>query len=78
MLAGRLPWDETDIAALVACKRSGQLPAVRSFAPHVTSEVAQLVAQLTATEPLRRPLTARDAIASLVKMEVGTLAQQLW
>ena len=43
MLAGRLPWDETDIAELIARKRSGRLPSVRSFAPHVPSELGQLV-----------------------------------
>jgi serine/threonine-protein kinase len=77
MLAGRLPWDETDIAQLIARKRSGRLPSVRSFAPHVPTELGQLVAQLTAGEPLRRPLSAREVVASLMKYEIGTLAQHL-
>ena len=77
MLAGRLPWDETDIAQLIARKLSGRLPSVRSFAPHVPTELGQLVAQLTSGEPLRRPLSAREVVASLMKYEIGTLAQHL-
>ena len=78
MLCGRLPWVETDVAALVARKRAGTLPSVRAFAPQVPSDMAQLVIRLTAGEPLRRPLTAREVIGSLVKLEIGTLAQHRW
>lgn len=78
MLAGRLPWDETDVAALVARKRAGSLPSVRAFAPQVPSDMAHLLSRLTAGEPLRRPLTAREVVHSLVKLEIATLAQQLW
>lgn len=77
MLAGRLPWDESDVAELVARKRSGPPPSVRVFAPHVPSEVGQWLARLTAGEPLRRPLTAREVIASLVKLEIATLARHV-
>jgi serine/threonine-protein kinase len=77
MLSGRLPWDSTEISEMIARKRSGPLASVRAFAPQVPSEVAHLIARLTASEPLRRPHTAREAVQSLVKLEIATLAERL-
>ncbi len=73
MLAGRLPLLASSLAELAAAKRVAALPGVRCFAPGVPSEVAQIVREMTARDPLRRPQQARDLIRRLMALEVNTL-----
>ncbi len=76
MLTGRLPFDETDPAQLATAHLEQSPPNVRRLAPHVSSDVARLVGQMLAKEPLRRPQTAAEAVASLVRLEVETFADR--
>jgi len=77
MLAGQLPPSSRDPSTIAEFKRHGILPGIRAYAPYVPSEVAQFVRLLTAREPLRRPQTARDAIQTLLRLEIATLAQRI-
>jgi serine/threonine-protein kinase len=77
MLAGRLPIRSNDLAMIAAFKRDGVMPSVRLFAPQVSNEVADLVHQLTAREPLRRPQRARDVVQALIRLEIASLAEQI-
>jgi serine/threonine-protein kinase len=77
MLAGRLPILATDLAAIAAFKRDAALPNLRYFAPQIPSAVADLVRQLTARDPLRRPQSARELIERIVRLEIVTLRERL-
>ena len=77
MLAGRLPPMPEDIAALAIFKRESSLPDVRIFAPQVSPDVAKLVQQLTAHDPLRRLYTAREVIDRFMRLEIATLQQRV-
>jgi eukaryotic-like serine/threonine-protein kinase len=73
MLAGRLPAMPTDLPELIAFKRGSALPSVRLANPGVPIEVAELIRQLTARDPLRRPDSAREVVQTLMRLEIGTL-----
>jgi serine/threonine-protein kinase len=77
MLTGQLPIRSNDLATIAAFKRDGAMPSVRLFAPQASNEVAELVRQLTAREPLRRPQRARDVVQALVRLEIASLAEQI-
>ena len=77
MLAGRLPADLVDLAALATFKRQGSMPNVRDFSPQVPREVADFVRQLTSREPLRRLQQAREVVQSLMRLEIATLRERL-
>jgi serine/threonine protein kinase len=77
ILAGRPPVSASDLSTIAEHKLRGALPNVRIFAPHVPAEVAHLVRQLTARDPLRRPQRARDAIQALVRLEIATLFERV-
>lgn len=71
-LTGRQPWN-TRSAAEVAAAHLRQTPLdVRALAPHVPLELARLVRQLLAKDPLRRP-SAEELISRLVELEIETL-----
>ena len=77
LLTGRLPFDATDPAQLVAQHRQ-ELPAdLRVLAPHLPTRVARLVRQMLAKEPLRRPQTPRELIDRLAALEIETFADRL-
>lgn len=77
MLAGRLLHMPGEMAALKAFKREGILPSVRAIAPQVPHEVADLVRELTARDPLRRPHSAREVVHRCMRLEIATLRQRV-
>jgi len=77
MLAGRLPILSSNLEAIAGFKLQSTNPSVRVFAPQVSRQVAELVRQLTAREPLRRPASAREVAHSLVRLEIANLATRL-
>jgi eukaryotic-like serine/threonine-protein kinase len=77
MLAGRLPPAPDDLADLAEYKRTAKLPNVRYFAPEVPVEVAILLQELTACDPLRRPNSARDVANRLMRLEIATLRRRV-
>jgi serine/threonine-protein kinase len=77
LLTGRLPFDATDPAQLIAQHRQ-ELPAdLRVLAPHLPTRVARLVRQMLAKEPLRRPQTPRELIERLTALEIETFAERI-
>jgi eukaryotic-like serine/threonine-protein kinase len=77
LLTGRLPISATEIATVAAFKRQGAMPNVRIFRPSLSNEVAELVRELTARDPLRRPQQARDVVQQLIRLEIATLRQRI-
>lgn len=77
MLAGKLPPAPDDLAELAKYKRTAKLPNVRYFAPEVPVEVAILLQELTACDPLRRPNSARDVANRLMRLEIATLRERV-
>ena len=59
-----------DLDTIVCLQRLGRL------APHVPREVVQLIRQMMAKEPLRRPQTPRELIERLVTLEIGSFSQR--
>jgi eukaryotic-like serine/threonine-protein kinase len=77
MLTGRLPWRGNDVGLIAAWKTSSQSADLREFAPGVPAAVARFVRSLMSVDPLRRPASAREVAAELVRLEIATLNQRL-
>ncbi len=75
LLTGQLPFLAVDMAALVRAHRQDEPRDVRQLAPHVPHSVAQLIHQMLAKEPLRRPQTPAELIARLSALEIESLAE---
>ena len=78
MLAGRVPFLGEDLAELAVEHRQSAPPDLRRLAPHVPREVALLVRQMMAKNPLRRPQTPRELIERLVRLEIGAFSERAW
>ena len=76
MLSGRRPFAARDAGAIVAAAPAVAPPDLGRLAPHVPREVVQLVRQMMAKEPLRRPQTPRELIERLVALEIGSFSQR--
>lgn len=72
MLAGRAPFELGDPHQLAVAHVEQSPPDVREFAPQVPREVSQLVQQLLAKTPLRRP-TAAALVPQLCRLEIASL-----
>jgi serine/threonine protein kinase len=75
LLTGQLPFDAADMAALARAHRQNEPRDVRQLAPHVPHTVAQLVQQMLAKEPLRRPQTPGELVARLAALEIDSFAE---
>jgi eukaryotic-like serine/threonine-protein kinase len=71
MLTGRAPYPARDLAELATQHRQREALDVRTLAPHVPREVARLVHELLAKEPLRRPQSAGELIERLAGLEIA-------
>lgn len=74
MLAGHLPFRGRTAGELAEKHRRTPPPAVAQLRPEVSAEVAQFVRELLAKQPLRRPTSAREVAARLVRLEIAALA----
>jgi serine/threonine-protein kinase len=70
LLTGRLPVVAADLAELAEIHRQLRPVDVRRLTPGLPLEVARLVRQMMAKEPLRRPQTPRELIERLTRLEV--------
>jgi eukaryotic-like serine/threonine-protein kinase len=77
-IAGRLPYEAADLAALATAHRQQSPPSLRSLVPHLPSEVAALVHRMITKEPLRRPQTPRELAGMLTDLEIATFAYRTW
>lgn len=74
MLSGRLPFEADDMAGLAAQHRQASPPALRKLVPHVPAEVAAMVHQMLAKDPLRRPGTPAELAHHLAALELDAMA----
>jgi serine/threonine-protein kinase len=77
MLAGRPPYRAATLEELAENRQRGDAPDVRAIAPQVPRVVAELVRELLARDPLRRPRRADEVVRRLVSLEIGTLAERI-
>jgi eukaryotic-like serine/threonine-protein kinase len=72
MLAGRRPFESDDPGALAMQQREAKPADVRTHRPDVPEPVAALLTSMLAKDPLRRPDSARDLAAKLVRLEIDS------
>lgn len=72
LLAGRPPFFGATAADLAQQHLTAAPPDLRRLAPQLPSEVARLVEELLAKQPLRRPHSAGELVDRLVALEVLT------
>jgi len=72
-LCGRLPYQGSSAAELATRHRTAAAPPPRRLAPHLPREVAELIVQLLAKNPLRRPQSPAELVERLVRLEIATL-----
>ncbi len=73
MLAGRVPF-EGDLPTVATKQRQETPPRLRTLASQVPEPVAELIHNMLAKEPLRRPQTAGKLCERLVDLEIRYLA----
>jgi eukaryotic-like serine/threonine-protein kinase len=70
MLTGRRPWDTDDPGELAVLHREAKPTDVRTLRPETPDAVADLIHSMLAKNPLRRPGSARELSAKLVRLEI--------
>lgn len=76
LLSGRLPFLATDIGELLEAHRQAEPPELRRIVPTVPHEVSQLVRELMAKDPIRRPQTPRELVERLFSLEIKFFADR--
>jgi len=76
LLAGRLPFTGESLAELATQHRQSRPPDLRRLTPHLPSGVVQLVQQMLAKDPLRRPQTPRELTDRLARLEIATFSER--
>ncbi|MCE5303013.1 MAG: serine/threonine protein kinase [Planctomycetaceae bacterium] len=76
MLSGRRIHAAETLSQWVVEHRRGEQPDFAKLAPEVPRDVARLVRQMTANDPLRRPQTARELVERLVSLEIAHFSQR--
>jgi serine/threonine-protein kinase len=70
MLSGRRPWDSDDPGELATLHREAKPTDIRALRPDVPKPVADLVHSMLAKAPLRRPESAEELAARLLRLEI--------
>jgi serine/threonine-protein kinase len=73
-LSGRLPFEAVDPRGLVRLRQEGGPPPLDSLLPTIPTGVVELVHQMLANDPLRRPQSHREVVERLVGLEIGCFA----
>jgi serine/threonine-protein kinase len=76
LLSGRLPFTGGSLAELAEQHRQARPPDLRRLALHLPQAVVELVHQMLAKAPLRRPQTPRELIDRLVALEIATFSER--
>ncbi len=76
MLAGRLPFQEVATEELLRSQLGSTPPGVRKFASDVPRELEQLVSEMLAKQPIRRPQSLQRLIRRLVELELALFPTQ--
>ena len=78
MLSGRAPFAGQDLAEVATQHRQARPPDLQRLVPYLPHEVAQLVRQMLAKDPLRRPQTPRELAERLADLEIATFSERAW
>jgi serine/threonine-protein kinase len=70
MLTARRPWESDDPGELATLHRQSRPPQLQLLRPELPEPVVELVQEMLAKDPLRRPTNARELAARLVKLEI--------
>jgi serine/threonine protein kinase len=76
LLCGRLPFVGKDLAELAAQHRQATPPDLGRLVPDLPGELVELVRQMLAKEPLRRPQTPRELVDRLARIEIATFSER--
>jgi eukaryotic-like serine/threonine-protein kinase len=76
MISGRLPYEAKDLADLAVKHRQAAAPNLRRQMPQLPGEVTDLVGQMLAKDPLRRPASPRELVRRLVALEIATFSER--
>jgi serine/threonine-protein kinase len=74
MLTGRRPWESDDPAELAALHREAKPADIRAQRPDAPAAVAVLVQAMLAKDPLRRPNSAEELAARLIRLEIDSFS----
>lgn len=74
MLTGQRPWDSDDPGELATLHREAKPADVRGLRPDVPATAAELVHSMLAKDALRRPASARELAARLVRLEIDSFS----
>jgi serine/threonine-protein kinase len=74
MLTGRRPWESEVPAELATLHREAKPADVRELRPEVPAPVAELVQSMLAKDPLRRPGSAEELAARLIRLEINSFS----
>jgi len=76
MLTGRRPWDSDDPGELATLHREAKPADLRAVRSDVPEPIAELVHAMLAKDPLRRPASARELAARLVRLEIESFSMR--
>jgi len=76
LLAGRPPFVGDLCEEVIAAQRTQPAPKLKTLCPTLLKEVGDLVQQMLAKDPLRRPQTAEELIGRLARLEISALAER--
>lgn len=76
LLAGNLPFTGDSLAELAEQHKQSRPPNLRRLGPHLPNGVVQLVHEMLAKQPLRRPQRPRELIDRLVALEIATFSER--
>jgi serine/threonine-protein kinase len=76
LLAGRRPFEGKSLEELTVQHQEAMPLSLRRVAPYVPDSLAQLVHDMLAKSPLRRPQTARELIDRLAEQEIATFTER--
>ncbi|MEX2189006.1 MAG: serine/threonine-protein kinase [Pirellulales bacterium] len=76
MLVGQPPFQGRTAGELAEKHRRAAPPPVGELRPDVPLELSQLLRELLAKQPLRRPASARELVERLVRMEISALSSR--
>ena len=77
-LAGRVPFPADKPRGIGRTASAAGHRRLGPPAPNVPREVVQLVREMTAHEPLRRPESPRQLVDRLTALEIGTFSYRVW
>ena len=78
LFSGRLPFEGKDLAEVAVQHRQARPPELRRLVPHLPRDVAELVRQMLAKDPLRRPQTPAELVDRLAALEIAAFSERGW